>query len=291
MNADPELPGTPEEPPRAPSLIGVGVGPGDPDLVTVAAVRALRDADVVLVPLTGADRSSGSGSGSGSGLEPGPESVPGSESASVPGGTGRAEATVLAHLDPAARERVRRVPFSMAGGEGPARQRTWQAAADAVLEAVDAGALTVAFATIGDPNIYSTFTYVARAVRQARPDVVVRTVPGITAMQGLAARAGISLCEGDETLCLVPLTAGPEVYRQALRTGGTVVAYKGGRHLSRALDLLAEHERVDTAVLGTALGCEDESVVPAAQGLPPGAPPYLTTLIAPAPRPAREGGR
>ena len=186
-------------------LVGVGVGPGDPELVTVKAVRMLREAGLVLVPVT--------------------DEV----------AAGRAETTVLAHLDPDAGHRVRRIGFTMGDRSGvtPRRAAAWDAAAAAVVEAFDAGAAVVAFATIGDPNVYSTFSYLAQTVRASRPEVVVETIPGITAMQDLAARAGIPLCEGSESLALVPITGGLGAYRTALRAVDTVVAYKGGRRGTR----------------------------------------------------------
>ena len=234
-------------------LIGVGMGPGDPELVTVKAVRVLREADLVVVPVMSADE------------------------------VGRAEATVLAHID---HDRVQRLVFALdaRGGATPERVQAWEFAADAVAEALRSSG-SVAFATIGDPNVYSTFTYLADAVRERLPEVVVETVPGITAMQALAARSGTVLCEGTESLALLPLTAGLEVFEEALTHFDTVVAYKGGRHLVAVREVLAKHDRLDTAVFGAALGLPDEQVGP----LPTSAAPYLSTVIAPARRTTRGG--
>ena len=59
-----------------------------------------------------------------------------------------------------------------------------------------AGAGTVAFGTIGDPNLYSTFSYLAQTVRDIVRDVLIETVPGITAMQDLAARSATAAWPG-----------------------------------------------------------------------------------------------
>ena len=156
-------------------LVGVGVGPGDPDLVTVKAVRVLNEADLVLVPVL----DDGAG-------EPAP---------------GRAEITVRAHLR---HDRIRRVPFALNERHDQRRRHTaWDAAADEAAAAFRAGAALVAFATIGDPNVYSTFTYLAGGVRERVPGLTTATVPGITAMQDLAARSGTVLCEGRESLALL----------------------------------------------------------------------------------------
>ena len=100
-------------------LTGVGVGPGDPELVTVKGVRVLREADVVVVPVMDA------------------------------GETGRAEATVRAHVD----GEPLRLVFALDDRGGPTAERlsAWEAAADRVAQSLRDGAQTVAFATIGDP--------------------------------------------------------------------------------------------------------------------------------------------
>ena len=231
-------------------LVGVGVGPGDPELVTVKGVRVLREADVVVVPVMD------------------------------PADTGRAEATVRAHTD---REPLRLV-FALddRGGATDTRRAAWEAAADRVAQELRAGAGTVAFATIGDPNVYSTFTYLADAVRERLPEVVVETVPGITAMQDLAARSGTVLCEGTESLALLPLTAGLPALERALAEFDSVVAYKGGRHLPQVLDALRAAGRLDDAVFGAALGLPGEEVAPAAELAGRGEVPYLSTVLVPA---------
>ncbi|MFI1834049.1 precorrin-2 C(20)-methyltransferase [Streptomyces olivaceoviridis] len=241
-------------------LVGVGVGPGDPELVTVKGVNALRAADVVVVPVMAA-----------------PDGTDGGE-------PGRAEATV-SHYVPA--EKVVRVVFALnERGDRARREAAWDAAGQRVAELLEAHG-SVAFATIGDPNVYSTFTYLAQTIVELVPGVTVETVPGITAMQDLAARSGAVLTEGTEPLTLVPVTAGSAVLKEALAGPGTVVAYKFGRQAAEVARALRETGRLGGAVWGSALGLPEESVRPAAEldGTPL---PYLSTLIAP---PRRDDGR
>ncbi|QBI55405.1 precorrin-2 C(20)-methyltransferase [Streptomonospora litoralis] len=240
-------------------LVGVGVGPGDPELVTVKAVRRMREADVVVVPVMADD-------------EP-----------------GRAEATVRAHVDA---ERIERAVFALndRGGRSERRIRAWDEAARTVLRHFEAGADSVAFATIGDPNVYSTFTYLAQTVREAAPDTEVETVPGVTAMQDLAARSGRVLAEGTEPLTLLPVTGGLGRLRSALDSDATVVAYKFGRFASRVADAVHESGRDPDAVYGARLGLADEEIAPLAK-LDGAALPYLSTLIAPARREGPRGGK
>ncbi len=244
------------------TLTGVGVGPGDPELVTVKAVRVLREADLVLVPVL------------------------------ATGEPGRAETTVRAHVG---HDRIRRVVFAFDEAIGPEagqehrarREAAWDGAAAQVEAAFGTGAATVAFATIGDPNVYSTFTYLAATLRGRIGGLTIATVPGITAMQDLAARSGTVLCEGSETLALLPLTAGLDRFTDALARFDTVVGYKSGRHLPQVLAAVREAGRIDEAVHGASLGLPAQDVRPAAEVT--GQAPYLSTLLVHARRAVRGG--
>jgi precorrin-2/cobalt-factor-2 C20-methyltransferase len=224
-------------------LIGVGVGPGDPDLLTLKGLNALRESDHVFVPV--ADT----------------------------GETGRAERVVQAHIDP---DRARRLLFALSD-DASARAENWERAAREVSEPLRRGE-TCAFATIGDPNVYSTFTYLARTVKQHIPEVKVETIPGITAMQDLASRGGTVLLEGDERLALLPFTAGENALRKALSGFETVVCYKGGSRLRQVLEIADEMGRLRDAIYGSRLGMEGEQVVQASEVVGRDGP-YLSTVI------------
>ena len=237
---------------RIPALVGVGVGPGDPELVTRKAVAAFDRADVILVPSTEASGDD----------------------------AGRAEQVVLAAC-PEAAGKLRRVPFSMAQrtGVGAKRRQSWEASAQAAVDAFQAGAATVAFATVGDPSVYSTFSYLAAQVQAVVPDVDVSVVPGITAMQALAAASLTPLVEGRESLTLVPVTAGLAAVGAALEHADTVVAYKGGRQLADLLALV--HDRGLDGVLGVNVGLPGQTITPLSEVEAASAPYFSTVLVAP----------
>src|SRR5204862_795535 len=122
-------------------------------------------------------------------------------------------------------------------------------------------------------------------------EVTVATVAGITAMQDLASRAGISLAEGTEPVTLVPLNGGLGALDQALARGGTVVGYKVGAAASPAPAVLAGRlqaaGRLDAAVIGARLGLEGELIAPPAEILrpPPPPPPHPPPPAPPPPPP------
>ena len=231
------------------SLIGVGVGPGDPDLVTLGALRWLRRADRVVAPTAAVDAA------------------------------GRAESIVRQVAPDVDVERIvyEMIPAGARSGPSDAPAR---AAADAIEAWLDADE-QVAFVTLGDPNVFSTFASVAAELRRRRPRLPIRTVPGIMAFQDLAARTGTVLLDGTQSLTLVTALDGPgELSRALADPARAVVVYKGGRHLPAMAKVLAEHGRLEAAVMGELLGLPGERVGPVASVAAKPAT-YLATVIVP----------
>jgi precorrin-2/cobalt-factor-2 C20-methyltransferase len=249
------------------TLTGVGVGPGDPEQLTLKAARVLREADIVFAPATAPDR-------------------PSRAAQIVHEATGIEARSLVFALDDT-------------GGLTEARTAAWDEAGCAVVDAFRSGAHRIAFATLGDPNLYSTFTYLAHTVVALETRIRIQTVAGITAMQDLAARAGVPLAEGREPLTLIPVAGadaegGLAAVDAALAGAGTVVVYKGGRHLEALVAAVERADRGRHAVLGTDLGLPTEAITRlddrATTTEPAGArAPYFTTLIAPPARGQRGG--
>jgi precorrin-2/cobalt-factor-2 C20-methyltransferase len=230
---------------RGAVLVGVGIGPGDPELLTVRALKALRRADRVFAPVT--------------------------DELAV----GRAESILREGAPDVV---VERLVFVM-DPDPAARASAIERAADRMAACLDAGE-EVAFITLGDPNVYSTFAAVAGAVRARRPGTAVESVPGIMAFQDLAARTGTVLVDERQTLTLLTGLDGVEPIDSALSDPDrAVVVYKGGRRLPEIAARAAARGRAGRAVMGELLGLTGERT--ARLDATPGPATYLATVIIP----------
>jgi precorrin-2/cobalt-factor-2 C20-methyltransferase len=233
-----------------PSVVGVGVGPGDPGLVTRRAHAVLRGADRVIVTTT--DEHS----------------------------VGRAEMVVRAV---APTTRVQRVPFAISGDAG-GRRRSLADLVDVVVAAVDAGEL-VAVAVLGDPSQRTVFPDLADEVRRLRPSLVVAAEPGIASYQAAAAGAGARLGAPGRALVVVDRV---EDLDRHLGDGSAVVLYKASTDAARVQAVARDHAR-DDGVVAELAGMPGERIVPVADA-GDGPIAYLATVVFPSPGPSLVGG-
>ncbi len=249
LATDPGAPpaGPARERPVAGRFVGVGVGPGEADLLTLRAVAALRRADRVLAPSTAVDA------------------------------VGRAEAIVRQAVPGLA---VERVPFAMAPSRG-ARDRSVERAAAAVAAHLGRGE-EVAWITLGDPLVYSTFAAVAAGVVRRRPATVVLSVPGVMAFQALAARTGTVVTDERERLVVRTALDGEDLEDDLAEPDTTVVVYKGGRRLPDLAEAATRAGRTDGAVVGELLGMPGERIGALSELAAGGPASYLATVIVPA---------
>lgn len=210
-------------------LYGVGVGPGAPDLLTLRAVRVLEGADVLALP-----RSSDFG-------------------ASM---AYRILSPVVGNL----RDKERLLlTFPMS--KDPDRVRPYLD--DAVAKIGDrlARGLSVAFATEGDPSLFSTFVYVRREALRRFPGLEVEVVPGVSSVTAVPAVSGLSLADGQERIAILPATYGVEDLVDVLGRFDTVVLMKIGSEMPKVTEALERTGLLDRAVFVSKATMPEQRVV------------------------------
>ena len=207
---------------------GVGVGPGDPELITVKALRLIREAEVIAVPGRKAE-----------------ESVAYRIADAAAGGLEDKE--LVAVYMPMVNDRE-------------VIEEEHQKAASRLEEYLDMGKNAV-FLTEGDPSVYSTFGYLRKILEE--DGYTVETVPGVTSFCAAAARLGIPLAEWDEPLHILPAAHRTQT---PIDQPGTYVLMKTGRHMAEVRELLKDSGRDASAVENC--GMEDEKVYRSADEIP-----------------------
>ncbi len=184
---------------------GIGVGPGDPELLTLKAARILAEVDWIFLPAT------------------------------APGGYGFAGKIVESlHLDAA---KFRPVKMCMSR-ERTADLDAYERAADDILAELRRGK-SAAWITEGDPLFYSTFLHVWSALRQRDPRFEVEIVPGITSIQAAAAYAGVPIAKLEERIAVVPAAYGLQHLPELLEEFAVVFLLKVHGVFDQLLDKLA----------------------------------------------------
>ena len=181
-------------------LYGVGVGPGDPELLTLRARRVLQQVPVICVPQAAGGRDS------------------------------IALTIVGEYLDPA--QEILRAPFPTDDARGAAE--VWLETARTLVQRLEQGQ-DVAFLTEGDPTVYSTFSYVAAAVAEIDPGVPIRIVPGVSSVTAAAARAQLPLGTRRERVAVLPAAYGVDDLTEVAENFDSVVLMKVNRSLVRQL--------------------------------------------------------
>ena len=204
---------------------GIGVGPGDPELLTYKAVRILQEVDCVAAPVTGREKES--------------------TAFRIAGRFTRPEADLLTIDFPMTRDRAR-------------LEDSWQTARKAVQERLEEGQDT-AFLTLGDPMLYSTYIYLYHHLEEAGYPVC--TVPGITSFSAAAAASGVPLAFGDEKVALLPGKAAEELEAEELDGFETLVLFKVARCYGQIVELLEASGRLEGSVLVMSCGHPEERVI------------------------------
>ncbi len=201
------------------TLFGIGVGPGDPELLTLKAARLLREAPVV----AHFARSGGEG-----------------QARRIAGGHIRAEAEELRFAFPYTTQ----IPRLSAAYRDAMAALYDQAAAD--IAAILDGGRDVALLCEGDPLFYGSFMYVNDRLA-GRYEIEI--VPGVTAMAGCWGRVGTPMTRGEDSLAVLAGTAAEEALAEGLGTADAAVVMKAGRNLPKIRRALERAGLLDRAIL------------------------------------------
>lgn len=225
------------------TFYGVGIGPGDPDLMTIKAMQVISACPVIAAPRTK---------------------------------TGDMIALdIVRKVVPLGNKEVLAMDFTM-DKVAAKRQENYKRNADAAAASLDQGR-DVAMITLGDVSIYSTVRYIADELSARGYET--KMVPGVTSFSAVAASLGISLTEMDEPLHIIPAVwRNPEDY---LDLPGTKVLMKAGHRLADTLDLLSHRNLLGKSSLAVNCGMEHELLIPdleAGEDIPEKTN-YFTTII------------
>jgi precorrin-2/cobalt-factor-2 C20-methyltransferase len=188
------------------TFIGIGVGPGDPELLTLKAAKALKTVDVICVPKAHASKAS----------------------------------MALGMIHPILEERskppeILELIFPMTKDEFNNR-RLWVENAATVAAKVKQG--DVAFITLGDPMLYSTFLYLYECVKETYPQVKLQIIPGVTAVTAAAASAQLPLAENEEVVSIIPSDLNHAIIEETARGADNLVFMKGAYRIKELIPVL-----------------------------------------------------
>ncbi len=206
-------------------LYGIGVGPGDAELLTIKAAKILKRVDVICSPKSSEEKPS----------------------------------LALSIVQPIINQREDEYeildPLFPMIEDAMALNRYWGEAAQIIADKLMKGN-DVAFITLGDPTIYSTFSYISKRIDKLGFDVEI--IPGVTSFTGCAAAADISLAEKDEIVVIVPKV--DERLEKLLEYGDTFVIMKTSRHSKLLEEIIDKDKRNKSIISVQNCGMDDENI-------------------------------
>ncbi|HIX59553.1 MAG TPA: precorrin-2 C(20)-methyltransferase [Candidatus Blautia gallistercoris] len=220
-------------------LYGVGIGPGDPELLTVKALRIIRESDVIAVPGTVAE-----------------ETV--------------AYQIVKGAYPELDQKTLLAVPMPMTK-DAAVLEEAHQKGTDMICNELDQGK-TVAFLTLGDPTVYSTYIYVHKKIQELGYEVEI--ISGITSFCAVAARLNMSLVEKAEELHVIPSSYQID---EAMKMPGTKVLMKAGKKMASVKETLKKAGK--TGVMIENCGMENEKIYRTVEEIPDSAGYYSLIIV------------
>ena len=229
------------------TLYGIGIGPGDPELITLKGARLLGECRHVFVPKarTAAD----------------------SIAMKIAAPRLRSDAVIQELVFPMTADRQKLTEH-------------WEESARQVVSVLEKGE-DACFLTIGDPLLYSTYIYLLRALRALLPEVEAVTVPGVASFSAAASLAEFPLGEAKEPITIIPTADDLEAVRRALTGGGTIVIMKIGKRLKEVIKLLEKADLLQKGVFVSRAGLAGQRIERDLRKLIAGGPEigYLSIIL------------
>ena len=227
------------------TLYGIGVGPGEPDLITLKAVKILHRVDIVFA------------------------------AASTKNDHSLAVNIAREHIPDSVT--VTSLKFPMTRDKNETR-KAWKAHSQTIIAELERGK-NVAFLTLGDSMTYSTYGYILRYVQTMAPHLEVQTVPGITSYQAAAARLNTPLVEGEESLMVVSGAKGGNRLRELCGKPENVVFLKAYRNVTDIKAAIDESGKYPCCVGVKNCGHQDEEIINDIEMLSRSKPDYWTLIL------------
>ena len=218
---------------------GVGIGPGDPELLTIKAQRIIRQSPVLAVP-----------------------------------DAGRGEKTALAIAGELAEGKQLLYCAAPMIRDEAQLDAAYEQNADLVCAQLDQGK-DVAFLTLGDPTVYSTYLYLHRKVVARGYEAEI--IPGVPSFCAVAARLGMALCEKSERLLIVP--ASHKDMSDCMDLDANLVFMKAGKEIGALKDTLAHRGLLDRASMVANCGMEGELICPKFADMADGSGYFSVVLV------------
>jgi precorrin-2/cobalt-factor-2 C20-methyltransferase len=229
-------------------LVAIGLGPGDPELLTIKGLRAIQSADVIFVPRS----------------------------------RGGAQSLALRIAEPwidRSRQQVMELPLPMTRDADQLRP-AWRDAAETIITAL-ADVRHGVYLLLGDPLLYGTFTYLWRELA-AHPDPLpVTIIPGVTSFAAAAAAGGVPLGTTDDRLIILPASYETDADRlqSLLADFATIVLMKAGPVLPQIVQALEELGILEHAFYAERVGMPEELIVRDLHTMDRQRRPYLSLVI------------
>lgn len=212
-------------------LTAIGCGPGDSDLITLKAKKALDAADVILCPASSEDRPS------------------------------IALSIAKPLIDDSKNQKIVKLIFPMTK-DPEILAETWKKNSEQMAREVLSVERAV-YLTVGDPYLYSTWMYLHKNLTETHPEIRITVIPGIVSVFMFASKVGMSLAEGAEKLTIVPSCYDLEQVRHLAKNSDTMVFLKDGKYFGKVIELLREagYPPDSPFAIGQDLGTEREKVI------------------------------